>query len=82
MENPRKSLPLPVTSSATQLPRLAYCDEFMYLVPTEGIRAGLVNCQSAITTMMIKRIVVRIFPLGPKIVEALLRKCSGSPECY
>src|SRR5439155_20317825 len=65
IENARKTLPYPETSSKTQLPRFAYCGDERYFVPTEGISAGLVNCQTARMTTMIRRSYVRIFPVGP-----------------
>ncbi len=58
-------MPYPETFSKTQLPRFAYCVEERYLVPTEGISAGLVNCQTARMTSIIRRSDVRIFPLEP-----------------
>ena len=82
IENPRVSLPYLVTSNALQLPRFAYSGEERYFAPTEGISAGLVNCQSAIRTIMIRSIEVRIFPLGPKIEGSLLGNGLGSRECY
>ena len=68
-ENARKTLPWLEISSSTQLPRLAYCADERYFVPTEGISRGLVNCQTAMMTMMIRRIEMRIFILGPMTVE-------------
>ncbi len=65
MEKARKTLPKPETSRRTQLPRLAYCVDERYLVPTEGISMGVVNCQTAMMTTMIRRNEARIFPLGP-----------------
>lgn len=82
MEKPRLNLPLLVTSSATQLPRLAYCAEERYFVPTEGMSTGLVNCQSAMRTTMMRRIEVKIFPLGPMTMERLVKRGLGSLECY
>ena len=82
IENPRLSLPYLTTSDTAQLPRLAYCGEERYFVPTAGMSAGLVNCQSATTTTMMRRIEVRIFPFGPKTAESLFRNGPGSLECY
>jgi hypothetical protein len=47
MENAKKILPWLEISSSTQLPRLEYCVDERYFVPTEGISLGLVNCQTA-----------------------------------
>ena len=68
-ENMRKTLPWLETSGRTQLPRLAYCVDERYFVPTDGISTGLVNCQRARMTMIIRRREVRIFHLGPMTVE-------------
>ena len=67
-ENARKTLPWLEISSSTQLPRLAYCADERHFVPTEGISRGLVNCQTARMTMIIRRIEMRIFLLGPMTV--------------
>src|SRR6266851_6928215 len=69
MENAKKTLPWLEISSSIQLPRLAYCADERYFVPTEGISRGLVNCQTARMTMIIRRIEMRIFLLGPMTVE-------------
>jgi hypothetical protein len=69
MENAKKTLPWLEISGSTQLPRLAYCADERYFVPTEGISRGLVNCQTARMTMVIRRIEMRIFLLGPMTVE-------------
>jgi len=69
MENAKKTLPWLEISSRIQLPRLAYCTDGRYFVPTEGISRGLVNCNTARMTMKIRRIEMRIFLLGPMKVE-------------
>jgi hypothetical protein len=81
IESASKTLPWLEVSCSIQLPRLAYRADEKYFVPTEGISRGLVNCQRARMTMMIRRIEMRIFPLRRMTVEISVRP-HGSPPCY
>src|SRR5215831_11478107 len=62
---PRKTWPEEVFSRIIQDPFSENGPGWVYLVPTDGMSRGLVNCQSARPTITMRRIETRILALAP-----------------
>src|SRR5438132_9136037 len=66
IEMARYALPYLIVSMMVQLPRFEYGPNAEYLPPTMGSSWGLVNCQTAKATMMMRTIETAIFFRTPK----------------
>ncbi|SRR5229473_3922225 len=66
IEIAKYALPYRIVSMIVQLPRFEYGPSAEYLLPTGESSWGLVNCQTARATMMIRTIETAIFFRTPK----------------